>query len=182
MQWSVCQLHANELPLRHLVQHFDGATSGPRAFSRPIGKEIVMCEKLPVVGFDKIESDFPTVTLTDLSTDQQYLWDISNAVLTGQSSVNLSRKHPGTLNHSRWLTPANRILRLCVGSCKPSVELQTLAMYVIKVYAPMWFSIKMQSSSKDGARHLWRTIKLSRYLFDELKAIIDPVIQRNAYF
>jgi len=182
MQWLVCQLHANELPLRHLVQHLDGATSGTRAFSGPIGKGIVMCEKLPVVGFDKIESDFPTVALTDLSTDQQYLWDISNAVVTGQCSVNLSRKDPGTLNHSRWLTTANRILRLYVGSCKPSVELQTLAMYVVKVYAPMWFLIKMQSSCKDGARHLWRTIKLSRYLSDELKAVIDPVIQRNAYF
>ena len=34
----------------------------------------------------------------------QYLWDISNAVVTGQCSVNLSRKDPGTLNHSRYIT------------------------------------------------------------------------------
>src|SRR6218665_3759486 len=94
--------------------------------------------------------------------------------------MNLSIKDPGALNHSRWLTTANRLLRLCIGSCKPSVELQTLAMYVVKIYAPMWFSIKMQSSCKDGARHMWRTIKLSRYLSDELKAVIGPVIQRNA--
>src|SRR6218665_3545381 len=100
-----------KLPLRHLVQHLHGATSGTRALSGPIGKGIVMREKLPVVGFDKIESDFPTVALTD----QQFLWDISNAVVTGQCSVNLSRKDPGKLNHSRWLTTANRILRLYVG-------------------------------------------------------------------
>ena len=52
----------------------------------------------------------------------------------------------------------------------------------MKVYAPMWFTIKLESSCKDGSRHLWRTIVLSRYMSDELKAIIDPVIQRNAYF
>lgn len=52
----------------------------------------------------------------------------------------------------------------------------------MKVYAPIWFKIKSQPSCKDGARHLWLTIKLSRYLDDDLKAIIDPVIARNAYF
>src|SRR6185436_21130190 len=36
LQWLVCQLHANELPLRHLFEHLDGATSSPCAFSGPI--------------------------------------------------------------------------------------------------------------------------------------------------
>ena len=40
LQWLVCLLHANELPLRHLLQHLDGSTSGPRAFSGPIGKAL----------------------------------------------------------------------------------------------------------------------------------------------
>jgi hypothetical protein len=30
LQWLVCQLHANELPLRHLIKHLDGETCGPR--------------------------------------------------------------------------------------------------------------------------------------------------------
>jgi len=33
LQWFVCLLHANELPLRHLIQHLDGSTTGPRGFS-----------------------------------------------------------------------------------------------------------------------------------------------------
>ena len=37
LQWLVCLLHANELPLRHLLQHVDGVTHVPRAFSGPIG-------------------------------------------------------------------------------------------------------------------------------------------------
>ena len=52
----------------------------------------------------------------------------------------------------------------------------------MKVYAPVWFSIKQKSSCKDGARHLFRSIQLSRYLSTKLRDIIDPVIQRSGYF
>ena len=48
--------------------------------------------------------------------------------------------------------------------------------------APVWFHLKTKSSCSEGSRHLWRTIKFSRYLTPELKAIVDPVIQRNGYF
>ena len=50
------------------------------------------------------------------------------------------------------------------------------------MYAPIWFSIKMNSSCKNGAKHLFRTIELSRYLSKELRNIIDPAIQRNGYY
>jgi len=46
----------------------------------------------------------------------------------------------------------------------------------------VWFSIKTKPSCKDGSRHLWLTVHLSRSLPDEVKAVIDPVIQRNGYF
>lgn len=38
LQWLICQLHANELPLRHLINHLDWVTSGPTGFFGPIGK------------------------------------------------------------------------------------------------------------------------------------------------
>ena len=37
LQWVVCLLHLNELPLRHVFQNLDGITSGPDSFSGPIG-------------------------------------------------------------------------------------------------------------------------------------------------
>lgn len=40
LQWFVCQLHANELPLRHLFNRLDGNTTGPRGYSGPIGKSL----------------------------------------------------------------------------------------------------------------------------------------------
>lgn len=46
----------------------------------------------------------------------------------------------------------------------------------------MWFIIKSNPSCENGAKHVWQTIQLTRYIRDDLRAIIDPVIQRNAFF
>jgi len=182
LQWLVCQLHGNELPLRHLLEHLDGSTTGPRAFSGPIGKALSTCQLMPVVAFEKVCADLPTVDLLSLSTDQKYLWEITNAISCGVCSPALAQRQPGTLNHSRWLTTANRVLRLYASTLEPSEQLKALSTYIVRVYVPVWFSIKTKPSCKDGARHLWRTIHLSRYLPDELKQVIDPVLQRNGFF
>jgi len=90
--------------------------------------------------------------------------------------------HLTSLNHSRWLTTANRLLRLYVSTEKPSRNLVHLATFIMRVYAPMWFAIKSKPSCKDGARHVFNMIQKSRYMSPAHKKIIDPVIQRNAYF
>ena len=184
MQWLICQLHANELPLRHLLTHLDGSTSGPRAFSGVIGKELVACETLPIVSFSPIDGDLPDMAnlKSDLSTDQSFLYDMCQAISKGQCLDELARRDPGAISHSRWLTAANRMLRLYVSTCNPSENLKILVTYIIKVYAPVWFAIKSKSSCKFGTIHLWQTILRSRHLSENLKAIVDPVIQRNAYF
>ncbi|CAH0562964.1 unnamed protein product [Brassicogethes aeneus] len=45
LQWAVCYLHANELPLRHLLQKLDGHTKGPYQYSGEIGSLLGDCEK-----------------------------------------------------------------------------------------------------------------------------------------
>jgi hypothetical protein len=180
LQWLICLLHINELPLRHLMEKIDGATTGPKAFAGAIGKSLILCEQMDVVNYQHRSADIPEIS-TDLSTDQKYLLEIWTAVVTGTCSEDLARRHPGKLSHARWLTTANRILRLYVATESPTPQLQLLATYVSKVYAPMWFSIKTNSSCKDAARHLWKLIRLSRSLPDDVKTVIDPVIQRNAY-
>ena len=97
-------------------------------------------------------------------------------------SVQLSSRNPGALCHSRWLTAANRLLRLYVSTKDPSNNLIILATYIVEVYAAMWFQIKNKPSCKDGARHLFQTICKSRYLSKKIKSVIDPVIQKNGYF
>ena len=74
LQWLVCQFHGNELPLRHLLQHLDGTTTGPLAFSGPIDKALSICHLMPVIEFEKLQfPDLPTVDLGSLTTDQKYM-------------------------------------------------------------------------------------------------------------
>lgn len=49
------------------------------------------------------------------------------------------------------------------------------------VYAPMWFKIKMQPQIEFGPKHLFQTLDLLQ-TFDEVKRVVLPVIQRNAFF
>jgi hypothetical protein len=182
LQWFICLLHANELPLRHLVQKLDGGTRGPSVFSGAIGKALPNCEELPVAHFNSIEfENCPPVDGSDLSTDQKYLHDMCQAISSGHCPESLAMQKPGPVVHSRWLTTANRLLRLYIATEKPNHNLVSLATYVVKVYAPIWFSVKTNSACSEGARHVWKMIKLSRYLKPELRAVVDSVIQRNGY-
>lgn len=183
LHWFVCQLHANELPLRHLFAHLDGTTTGPRSFTGMIGKLLDGCEQLPITSFTVIECILPEVSnKKDLSTDQLYLMEICEAINCGDCSEGLSKRNPGKVCHSRWLTTANRILRLYVSSQNPSQSLVILTTFILKVYAPMWFTIKTKPACIYGPQHLHKSIALSRYLRSDLKQVIDPVIQRNGFF
>lgn len=182
MQWFICLLHFNELPYKHLFEHLDGTTTGPASFSGPIGKQLPSCEKNPVVDFVPIQSEVITINKTDLSKDQQYLLHIIRAVISGFCDPELAVKDPGTLSNSRWLTCANRVLRLYVSQISPTSEMKTLVNYIVKTYAPVWFDIKMHYTMKDGPKHILKVIQTTRHFPDNIKEIIDPVIQRNSFF
>lgn len=64
------------------------------------------------------------------SKDQSYFYRIAEAVLTGILANNL----PSKMSHARWLTRANRILRLYVPSENASANLITLTTYIVKDY------------------------------------------------
>lgn len=182
LHWFVCQLHGNELPLRHLFNSLDGKTTGPKSFSGPLGVLLQRCETLPIVEFNKIDSEIPLLDKKDLSSDQKYLLEMSQAVTVGHVPEDLARRNPGRLAHSRWVTCANRILRLYVATSNPSENLVKLATYVVKVYAPIWFRIKMNNLCTNGAENLFYLIKRSRYLDESDRVHVDSAIQRNAYF
>lgn len=182
LQWSVCLLHFNELPFRHIFQHIDGATTGPKSFSGSIGKQLVGCEKLPVVEYESVDCSIPEIDKKMLSKDQQYLLDISKAIKSGHCPEDLSIREPGPLSNSRWLTTANRVLRLYISLINPSESLKQIVVFILKSYMPVWFNIKQSKYFTEGPKHVFLAIKTSRYLSDDLLQVINPVIERNAFF
>ena len=91
-------------------------------------------------------------------TDQKYLHDMCNAISVGMCPVDLPLRNPGLMNHSIWLTAGNRIMRLYVSTANPSDQLKELVLFIVRVYASVWFTIKMNPSCKDGVRHVFETI------------------------
>ncbi|GBM67532.1 hypothetical protein AVEN_139311-1 [Araneus ventricosus] len=178
-------LHANELPLRHLILEMDGCTKESHSYSGAIGLLLKDCEKTPLVKFDQIDCTLQPVDLKvtkKLSTDQQYLYRICLAIKDGSCSSRVIDSSPGKLSHALWLTIANRLLRLYIGTPSLSQNLIILVKCVMLVYAPMWFEIKMKSNCPYGAPHFWKMISLARQLPDNVKQIIYKVFSNNAYF
>lgn len=124
----------------------------------------------------------PPVDEKNLSTDAKYLLQMAQAISNGVCSEDLANIRPGKIFHARWLTRASRILRLYVSTNKPSNNLRTLATYVIKVYVPMWFNIKYYESAIYGSVLLSNFIRSTQYLPNNLRAVINPVVNTNSYF
>lgn len=159
----------------------DGKTSGPN--SGDTGKSLLGCENLEITNYyDPIPADLPEVDPTDLSSDQRYLLEICRELSSGYMPRSLANKSPGAMSHSRWLTTANRILRLYVATESPDANLRLLTEFVVKVYVPCWFDIKKDSSCTNGAHHFHAMINRSSYLPDGYKKIVQDVLQRNSYF
>ena len=182
VHWFVFMLYSNKLPLCHLYNSLYGKTSGPRSFSGPIGKELQKCETRAVVSFTPIEVPAIFIDNADLSTDQKYLLEMYDAVSRGLLTDDLAKRSPGSLNHARWLTTANRILRLYVSIHEPSQNLIRLVEFVMMVYIPMWFRIKGNPYVQMGARHLHKTANLMKEQSIEVQKVVFPVLKRNGYF
>lgn len=187
VHWIICLLHMNELPLRALIELIDGKTSGPHAYKGEIGKKLNDCSKLPVCNFQKIFSDdlpvLPKDIHNDLSTDQKYLYDICHAIQSGKCSSSLSKKLPGKIVHSRFVTTANAILRYYMSQENPSENLKILAKYIVTIYAPVWFRIKWKSSVVHGPKHFFMLLKLIQENMPmNLHTRLISVLSRNAYF
>lgn len=136
LQRLICLLHLNELPFRHLFFLVDGGTNSPTGFKGPIGKQLVDCEKLPVIPFRRLHFEDPGVDVDALSSDQRYLLRMCKAVSEGRCTQDLAACKPGPPDMSRWTTAACRTLRLYVSTRSPSPALKALVKYIVQVYAP----------------------------------------------
>ena len=114
LHWLICLLHLNELPLKTLFENLDGKTSGPSNFQGEAGRKLNLCTKLPVTKFERIRCylDALNLDLKVLSKVQKYLFEFYCGINSGKISQRLENLEPGPAVHSRWLTHANRILRL----------------------------------------------------------------------
>ena len=188
LQLFVCLLHANELPIRHLVRNWTVVLKvrmhflGRLAEFNPVVKNYLLCSlnssSLIIV---HLSIEPISIQIRDHRSD---LFNIYEAISSEHCRDDLALEKPRPVIYARWLTTANRLLRWYMATKNPNDDLVKLTTYVVHVYAHVWFNIKTNSACSEGARHVWKMVQhlLSKYLQPELRTVVDAVIRRNAYF
>lgn len=144
----------------------------------------------PIVEFSPISGcvvDVEETVMNDLSTDQLYLLRICLVIQRGYhaSDNHISywqTAQPGTISHARWLTEANRLLRLYVSQECPSDNLRRIVKFILNFYAPSWFHIKSHPTCQDGAKDLFFMLTLYQKLDKTDQSVVHSVLQNNSYF
>ena len=124
----------------------------------------------------------PPEVINQLSSDQKYLYEMCCSIEAGFVSKELQARSPGKLHHARWLTRANRILRLYVSEKTPSKHIIDLVKIITQLYAPCWFKIKCHPNSQEGASNFWYMTFMMRNLECDYKKIMEKSLKTNSYF
>ena len=59
LNWFICLLHTNKMPLRRLLQKIDGNTSGTQQFSLITGESLETCKTLTLTNFTSVSVALP---------------------------------------------------------------------------------------------------------------------------
>ena len=102
----------------------------------------------------------PDEAIENLSSDQYYALLMCQGVMKGIVDTDLKYLEVGGLCHSRWLTLGCHILRYYVSKSKPSKNLQILAEYLVRIYFPFWFRIKLHNIIAEGSKHFFYMLDL----------------------
>ena len=190
--WIICNLHTNELPLRKLINLKIGVTKSDTVIAGSIGRLLSIVDELPTDNhFARIKFDNEIVSLSEkvineLSTDQKHAYQLYLAVTSGNISKKLAETRCGPLNHARWLTTANRIMKLWM-SChnlttQEKSNLKSVVQWIVCCYYPIWFFIKCNSSFLNGPYHVLKQVQYMKLLSYEIQEIVKVSIQRNCYW
>lgn len=190
--WIVCDLHTGELPLRHLIQELDGPTKSNNKWSGPLGIMLDEATQLEInTTFPKVEVGPPLPALSegvikDLSTDQSYAYRIAQAIRSGEVPQSLALLEIGPVSHSCWLTTALRFCRIWISKHelkgKVLKNLRLIVEFIIGVYLPQWFSVKLNPMWVDGPNHLLFQLQLVRTQRKVVRDIVLPVARRSAWY
>ena len=105
-----------------------------------------------------------------------YLYEICWLVSSGIVPESLAKRHPGNMSHARWLTTANRLLRLYVATESRDENLLLLVNFILKMYAEMWFRKKCIPQVQNGLVNLFLMLNAMRDFDDSRISFVVIII------
>ena len=192
--WIICLYHLLELPFRSLLKHKKmlGKPLSGYKFGGPIGELLDNVTNLPYnENFEpllEVESEIPNLSeevLKELSWDQLMLYKLTKMILTGVKEPNIEDYSIGPVSLARWLTIGSRLLRLYISKHNLNEEetqkLRLLVEYIVIIYTPTWFDIKIKPYVSHGSHHYFKMIqRLSKIEFYD-SDLLDAVKKNMVY-
>ena len=105
--WAICNLHTNELLLRHLIADLDGPTSSKDGFTGPVGSLLPKVEQMSFnPTFGALPGGEDLLPLSDsvvkgMSTDQKSCYKLVQALKSGNLPPEMQDMKCGPLCHAR---------------------------------------------------------------------------------
>src|SRR6218665_2288308 len=91
----------------------------------------------------------------------------------------------GPVSHSRWLTTANRFCHIYVSkhglSGKTLINLRLIVEYVVSVYYPCWFNIKVKYSWVEGPHHVLFQLQQLRLQGSGIVDVVLPTVKHSVW-
>lgn len=190
--WSICVLHTNELPLRHLITSIDGPTSSDTGFTGPV------CSLLSSVNEMQYNAEFrgvpggedlteiPEYILVNMSTDQQVSYQLVQAVKRGVLPSELQEIKCGKVSHSRWLTTAQSLVYMWTRkhglTGKELNTLEILVKYCLQVYFKLYYDIKVHHRLEDGPKHILTQLRVMRSQPKKVQTAVTFYVRTGAWF
>ena len=124
--------------------------------------------------------------INDLSTDQYYSYLIISAIRSGVIPDRLACLEVGPVSHFRWLTTACRFCRIWVSphglKGKNLTNLRMIVEFIVGVYFPNWFNIKVKHSWINGPEHFLYLLELLRTQKMKAVEMVMPTVKRSAWY
>ncbi|KAG0719337.1 hypothetical protein GWK47_050703 [Chionoecetes opilio] len=150
--WSICVLHTNELPLRHLITSINGPTSSDTGFTGPVCSLLFSVNEMQynaefrgVPGGEDL-TEIPEYILVNMSTDQQVSYQRVQAV-------------------KRGVLPS---------------ELQEIKCG--KVYFKLYYNIKVHHRLEDGPKHILTQLRVMRSQPKKVQTAVTFYVRIGAWF
>ena len=190
--WLVCQLHTNELKLRRLIAKRDGKTSSKDGWEGDLGKLLPTVKGLereltfPAIPCKTELSELSPEDVAGLGSDQHYGHRIVKAVRKGEMDEELAALTVGKTGHSRWLTTANLF---CDWWCRRHglqgellARLREIVDFIVNVYYPCWFRIKLHHSWIDGPSNILFELRCLKSQSKVVQLTVMPTVRSSAWF
>ena len=188
--WAICNLHTNELVLRHLIVALDGPTSSDTGFTGPVCSLLSGVSEMPfnpkfrgISGGEDLVS-LPGDVVKNMSTDQKACYKLVQAVKAGKLPPELQDMKCGRICHARWLTTAECIIFMWTrehGLTGKNLKLlRLLVKFCLEVYFPLYFAIK--HSIVDAPYHILTSLRILRTQPKCVKDVITFYVRKGAWY